>query len=371
MAASNYSACLAKVLKYEGGYVNNPKDPGGETNYGITIATARANGYTGAMRAMPLDVAKSIYKKKYWDVVGGDDLPAGLDLCVFDYAVNSGPSRAKNALAAIGDGTLADRIHRYCGARMAFLHGLKTWGTFGKGWTSRVGDVEATAKKMAVAPVAQAPAPLPVPTSAPSTKQDAKEAGGIVVAGSGFTAALYSIWGNWAFQAALFLVVAAALYWFVARPILRRYWALDDVEGTVVTKLRLALKGMKTKLLAWLVGIVGTATPLIGYLTDTDISSLLPTIKGVSPTMYWPFALTLIAGAFGYLRRFTNTPEGQTDLALAPAIASPSIIPDAPADTATETSPAEDMVAVIKKHRKPRPAGKGKKAKPKKRKARV
>lgn len=154
MAANNYAACLTKVLRYEGGYVNDPRDPGGATNYGITIATARANGYTGSMRAIPMDLVRSIYRKKYWDVVSGDALPAGLDLCVFDYAVNSGPARAKKALAAIGSGADRERIHRYCGARLAFLHGLKTWATFGKGWGSRVADVEATALKMNAVPVA-------------------------------------------------------------------------------------------------------------------------------------------------------------------------------------------------------------------------
>jgi len=57
---------ISDLLKVEGGYVNNPADRGGETNFGITRATARANGYFGVMKEMPLSIAAAIYKAQYW-----------------------------------------------------------------------------------------------------------------------------------------------------------------------------------------------------------------------------------------------------------------------------------------------------------------
>lgn len=180
MAAANYAACLAKVLRYEGGYVNDPHDPGGETNYGITIAVARANGYTGAMHAIPMELVRKIYKTKYWDAVQGDALPVGLDLAVFDFAVNSGVSRAKNMLAAIGpQGGSMERVDRYCDARLRFLKGLKIWARYGKGWASRVNDVRQTARAMALTP---APAEKPF-SGAPNYEGQAPGA----APGPGFT----------------------------------------------------------------------------------------------------------------------------------------------------------------------------------------
>lgn len=143
MAAHNFEAALQLVLKHEGGYANHPSDPGGETMYGITKATARAHGYVGPMRSIPMYVVRDIYRKSYWDAVDGDILPVGLDYCVFDYAVNSGVSRAKRALASHGT------INAICDERMRFLKGLRTWPTFGKGWTRRVSEVRSKANKMA------------------------------------------------------------------------------------------------------------------------------------------------------------------------------------------------------------------------------
>lgn len=85
------------ILAKEGGYVNDPRDSGGETNYGITVAVARANGYNGPMKTIPLSLVKLIYKKKYWDVLRLDDLqnlcPA-LCMKMADIAVNMGPTQA-------------------------------------------------------------------------------------------------------------------------------------------------------------------------------------------------------------------------------------------------------------------------------------
>jgi hypothetical protein len=97
-----FAACLEEVLWHEGGYADNPRDPGGATNLGITIATLgewRGRAVTKAdVKALTREEAAAIYRARYWKRVRGDALPAGLDLAVFDFAVNSGPARAVKAL---------------------------------------------------------------------------------------------------------------------------------------------------------------------------------------------------------------------------------------------------------------------------------
>lgn len=143
MAADNFAHALALVQRLEGGYANHPADPGGETMYGITRATARAHGYRGPMRAIPQALVARIYRTGYWEAVGADALPAGLDLCVFDAAVHSGPARAR---AWLGEGMSVDA---YCDARLAWLRRLKTWPVFGRGWQNRLAAVRAEARALA------------------------------------------------------------------------------------------------------------------------------------------------------------------------------------------------------------------------------
>lgn len=171
MSRKNYDACLAHVLKWEGGYVDHPKDPGGATNHGIThktLASFRGKPVNKAdVKALTMKEAGRIYRLRYWNKVSGDDLPQGLDLVAFDPAVNSGPSRGakwlQTALGVATDGkigkqTLAAAINapdavvvvqRACAARMGFLRKLRTWSTFGRGWARRVADTEAEAVAMA------------------------------------------------------------------------------------------------------------------------------------------------------------------------------------------------------------------------------
>ena len=141
----NFDAALKLVLVHEGGYVDNPHDPGGATNLGVTIGTLSAHrGHkVTKMDVRNLSVAEAgeIYRKKYWTLIGGDALPSGLDYCVFDAAVNSGPTRALSWLRASGNGSPLQRIGIICDLRLAFLKSLPTWPTFGKGWTARVTDV--------------------------------------------------------------------------------------------------------------------------------------------------------------------------------------------------------------------------------------
>ena len=165
----NFDQCLALVLKSEGGFVNNSKDPGGMTNLGVTKATYEA--YLGRavtedeMKALTPDTVGPLYKKMYWDKVRGDDMSAGLDYALFDFAVNSGPRQAtkyiQNIASVPADGIMGDRtvqqiktlspdacIIKLCNERLQFLKQLNTWDTFGKGWQKRVDAVQKRALDM-------------------------------------------------------------------------------------------------------------------------------------------------------------------------------------------------------------------------------
>lgn len=182
----NFERCLAITLAHEGGWADHPKDPGGATMKGITIgvyAQFKGRKVTKDELRNISDVdLRTIYRRNYWDKVKGDDLPAGLDLVAFDGAVNSGPSRGarwlQHGVGALPDGKIgpetvrsatvtnaAQAIGRACDARLSFLRSLKTWATFGKGWSSRVDDIRAKAVVMAqpasAPPVAPSPAPAP------------------------------------------------------------------------------------------------------------------------------------------------------------------------------------------------------------------
>ena len=156
---SNYDECLKTILHHEGGYVNHPKDPGGETNLGVTKRVYEEHGGTKDMKDLLVEDVAPIYKKGYWDKMKGDDLPGGLDLCVFDFGVNAGPGRAAKFLQSmigttvdggIGPNTLAkveeyvrengehETVKKYQEMRQKYYEQLSTFDTFGKGWTRRV-----------------------------------------------------------------------------------------------------------------------------------------------------------------------------------------------------------------------------------------
>lgn len=175
---ANFPRALDLVLKHEGGWADHPADPGGATNLGITIGTLSEWMGRPATKADVRGLTKAtvapIYRKRYWDAVRGDDLPSGLDYAVFDFAVNSGVSRASKYLQAIlrvpqdgkiGPVTVAAAkaadptilIERLCANRMEFLRGLSTFPTFGKGWTNRVEGVLEAAFLMTISAVPPAP----------------------------------------------------------------------------------------------------------------------------------------------------------------------------------------------------------------------
>ena len=111
MAAANFEKALETILHHEGGFVNHPRDPGGMTNLGVTKRVwegwTQVEADEREMRSLTPEKVGPLYKANYWDRVKGDDLPAGLDLAVFDWAVNSGTGRAAKKLQAM-IGTTAD-----------------------------------------------------------------------------------------------------------------------------------------------------------------------------------------------------------------------------------------------------------------------
>jgi lysozyme family protein len=166
---SNWLNAFALMLKSEGGYVNNPADPGGMTNLGVTKATwenwVGRESDEAEMRGLTPEKVEPLYKKKYWDAVRGDELPMGLDYLMFDFAVNAGAGRAiKTLQTAVGvtpDGgfgpmTMAavqavdpvDLIERFSQAKEDFYRSLTTFATFGNGWLNRVADVKVKATSM-------------------------------------------------------------------------------------------------------------------------------------------------------------------------------------------------------------------------------
>lgn len=186
---SNFQKALKLVLVHEGGFVNHPRDPGGATNKGVTIETYRRyvkpNGTVADLKAITAAQIATVYRNQYWNKCNCDKLPGGVDYAVFDFAVNSGPTRAAKYLqavlgvaedGAIGNGTLAairdatTTIKGLCAKRMTFLRSLKTWDTFGKGWERRVTAVRADALAM-VGTQAEPHGPAKSSTSKPSAPQ--------------------------------------------------------------------------------------------------------------------------------------------------------------------------------------------------------
>ena len=169
----NFDRAVAHMLKSEGGFQADPRDPGNSngtsTNLGVTQRVWE--GWVGhpvgeqEMRNLSTSDVTPLYRKKYWDAVQGDALPSGVDYCVFDTAVNSGAGRAikllqravgvtqdgllgPNSLAAILVSDVGSLIDKYCDVRNEFLQSLSTFDTFGKGWTRRVSEVNLKAKEM-------------------------------------------------------------------------------------------------------------------------------------------------------------------------------------------------------------------------------
>lgn len=170
----DFTDALAIILKHEGGYVNHPRDPGGRTNLGVTQRVWEAwigrKATEADMRGLKQSDVQPLYERNYWQASGADRLPIGIALCVFDFAVNSGPARAVRYLqltvGATADGRFgpqtlaevlkdvrdfgeADVVRRYQAKRESFYRSLRTFPTFGRGWLRR--NNETTAKALEIA----------------------------------------------------------------------------------------------------------------------------------------------------------------------------------------------------------------------------
>ncbi len=173
-----FNQCIPWVLQEEGAFVDNPNDPGGATNHGISLRYARTMGSMfdlagdgdvdrdDILRVTP-PFAAMVYRQWFWADIRGDELPAGVDYCLFDLAVNSGGGRAiksvQNALRMnqvdgfLGPATMSailsadppNLVIAICAERFRFLKTLKTWKHFGNGWTNRIKRVQARALSIA------------------------------------------------------------------------------------------------------------------------------------------------------------------------------------------------------------------------------
>ena len=167
--ANNFDHCLEIILHHEGGYVNHPKDPGGETNLGVTKRVYEEHGGTKDMKDLTFEDVAPIYKKSYWDRVKGDDLHPALALCIFDFGVNAGTGRAAKFIqkivgtavdGGIGPNSLKkidayvekhgieDVVKTYQSDRQKYYEKLKHFKTFGRGWTRRVNETTEAALKL-------------------------------------------------------------------------------------------------------------------------------------------------------------------------------------------------------------------------------
>ncbi|KVN72842.1 hypothetical protein WT15_27465 [Burkholderia stagnalis] len=150
---SSFDEAFDALIGNEGGYSNNPKDPGGETMWGITARVARAAGYTGAMRDLPRESAKAIAKRLYWDPLHLDQFDPRVAFQIFDANYNGGHPVIwmQGAAGARVDGILGPQtiaavqaadplrfILRWNALRLTYFTSLATWPTFGKGWARRI-----------------------------------------------------------------------------------------------------------------------------------------------------------------------------------------------------------------------------------------
>ena len=173
MTAQNWPACLAFTLAEEGGYTDDAGDPGGPTNFGITLATLTswrgvACSAEDVHELTQVEVV-ALYRERYWDVVRGDDLPAGLDLMVWDEGVNAGPATAarflQRAVNTTPDGEIGPLTLAACAAvdpvatinamsamMDAYYRSRPGFAEFGNDWTGRLQRRTALALQMATTP---------------------------------------------------------------------------------------------------------------------------------------------------------------------------------------------------------------------------
>jgi len=170
---SNWDKSFDLVMQSEGGYVNDPQDNGGETNFGVTKkAWAEYLGRSindGEMKSLTIETVKPFYRKMYWDKCYCDALPNGVDYAVFDFAVNAGPSQAakllqravgadadgvigKNTLALIDATHVKDILQSFSNQKRDFYKTIvmrnPTQTKFLNGWLNRIKNVFTSAESM-------------------------------------------------------------------------------------------------------------------------------------------------------------------------------------------------------------------------------
>ena len=166
---SNFDQSLKLVLKSEGGYVNNPKDPGGETMMGVTknawSTWLKRPIADGEMAKLTVADITPFYKALYWDKSYCNQLPTGIDYMVFDASVNMGVGQSirllqkslecvpdgvigANTMKAINDADAKTMIDKFSAQKELFYRSLSTFATFGKGWLARIEHVKQAALKL-------------------------------------------------------------------------------------------------------------------------------------------------------------------------------------------------------------------------------
>ena len=166
---TNWDACFERLIKNEGGFSDHPLDPGGMTNLGVTKRVWE--NWVGhpvteqEMRDLTPEKVAPLYQDLYWSRIKGDNLPTGVDYCVFDASVNSGTFRAakwlQSTIGAKQDGVIGNltinlasltnpqmTIDKFCATRLEFLKSLSNWPSFGNGWERRIHEVQETANQM-------------------------------------------------------------------------------------------------------------------------------------------------------------------------------------------------------------------------------
>lgn len=177
----NFPSCVAFTLSHEGGFSNDPRDPGGATNLGITAGTLahwRGTPVTAAdVRALGQTEAAAIYRASYWNACHCGELPLGIDLMIFDFGVNAGPGTSvrelqeavgvtqdgmvgpdtEGAARRVADEAAYDLINVLREAHETHYRSLRGFPVFGRGWLRRLGECSVIAQSMADADTGGAP----------------------------------------------------------------------------------------------------------------------------------------------------------------------------------------------------------------------
>ncbi|ACB96931.1 glycoside hydrolase family 108 protein [Beijerinckia indica] len=235
-----FKLCLPVTLRWEGGKSNDPRDPGGATQDGITQATYNAsrdrhNLPHQSVFKMTAAERDAIYREDYWNKMLCDAMAPGVNLVTFDAGVNSGIQRALNWKAAAASSDRVQTIKGICARRLSFVEGLKTFPIFGKGWRNRIAGIEATAMTMAAGTVAKTVLSVEA-RSARSKAATAKALAKTVPAGAGGVEATHQIAGGGHLWLTLLLIAltGAAIAILIIRHKIQASRA-QALEGAAIT----------------------------------------------------------------------------------------------------------------------------------------